>query len=314
MRDVLRRILEKKGDKSLWEYLTVALPNTDFSSLLLEVFRERTDRLQPAALLRNYENNRLVQPLNLDAFDFARFELRALTALSSSEFELMEFSPVVPLGTSSVIGKVHQHNVLSAVRNVEVVSDVTNAMALEVAKRKRNGKQDQGLIKLAARHRLIRGQRYKIPGYTAHFKLLSLVTAGRDRGGEAFEWSSITDHVMTYQELLKELLAEKTFNLRLKITILTDWEKEVPPTKINAIRERTGLDAIEVIYKPQSGNDYYQAWRFNLSLSLGEAEYEIIDGGLVNWTQQLLHNKKERLLISAVGLEYLYRVINTKTS
>jgi hypothetical protein len=34
-------------------------------------------------------------------------------------------------------------------------------------------------------------------------------------------------------------------------------------------------------------------------------EFEIADGGLVDWTQQLLGNHKERMLISGFGLQLL---------
>lgn len=37
-------------------------------------------------------------------------------------------------------------------------------------------------------------------------------------------------------------------------------------------------------------------------------EQEIADGGWVDWTQKLLENRKERLLISGVGLEWLYQM------
>jgi hypothetical protein len=36
-------------------------------------------------------------------------------------------------------------------------------------------------------------------------------------------------------------------------------------------------------------------------------EWEIADGGFVDWTQRLLENKKERLLISGFGLEMLVK-------
>jgi hypothetical protein len=37
-------------------------------------------------------------------------------------------------------------------------------------------------------------------------------------------------------------------------------------------------------------------------------EFEIADGGLVDWTQQLLNNKKERFFISGFGLEILNKL------
>jgi len=39
-------------------------------------------------------------------------------------------------------------------------------------------------------------------------------------------------------------------------------------------------------------------------------EWEIADGGFVDWTQRLLGNRKERLLISGFGLELLVKMKN----
>jgi len=45
-------------------------------------------------------------------------------------------------------------------------------------------------------------------------------------------------------------------------------------------------------------------------IEINDREIEIADGGFVDWTQQLLGNKKERLLISGFGLDLLYKLQN----
>jgi hypothetical protein len=47
-------------------------------------------------------------------------------------------SPVTPLGTCGVVGPVSQNRVVSTVRGTEVVSDSTNALAVEAATRRRD--------------------------------------------------------------------------------------------------------------------------------------------------------------------------------
>jgi hypothetical protein len=37
--------------------------------------------------------------------------------------------------------------------------------------------------------------------------------------------------------------------------------------------------------------------------------FEIADGGFVDWTQQLLQNRKERQLICGFGFEFMYRIM-----
>ena len=42
-------------------------------------------------------------------------------------------------------------------------------------------------------------------------------------------------------------------------------------------------------------------------IEVGQEEIEIADGGFVDWTQQLLGSKKERLLIAGFGMELLHK-------
>jgi hypothetical protein len=37
--------------------------------------------------------------------------------------------------------------------------------------------------------------------------------------------------------------------------------------------------------------------------------FEIADGGFVDWTQQLLQNKKERMLSTGIGFDFMYRIL-----
>jgi hypothetical protein len=52
--------------------------------------------------------------------------------------------------------------------------------------------------------------------------------------------------------------------------------------------------------------DYYNEACLSISLQTAQGEtLELADGGFTDWTQQLLGNRKERLLISGIGLERL---------
>jgi hypothetical protein len=55
--------------------------------------------------------------------------------------------------------------------------------------------------------------------------------------------------------------------------------------------------------------NYYAplAFRIRFHDSQGQG-WDVVDGGFTNWTQKFLNNKKERLLISAIGTELLFRV------
>lgn len=56
---------------------------------------------------------------------------------------------------------------------------------------------------------------------------------------------------------------------------------------------------------PNKENPYYKGLQFTVKTVIGGTEYAIGDGGFVDWTQKMLGRKKERLLISAIGLDRL---------
>ena len=49
----------------------------------------------------------------------------------------------------------------------------------------------------------------------------------------------------------------------------------------------------------ETDNSYYQGINFKIIVE----GIELVDGGFVDWTQKLLGNKKERLLISGTGID-----------
>ncbi len=56
----------------------------------------------------------------------------------------------------------------------------------------------------------------------------------------------------------------------------------------------------------KQGRGYYGELCFKIFATLSKGrEHELVDGGDVNWTQKLLNNAKERLVISGCGSERL---------
>jgi hypothetical protein len=55
---------------------------------------------------------------------------------------------------------------------------------------------------------------------------------------------------------------------------------------------------------------YYQTLNFKIYLAYKGQSIDIVDGGLVDWTQKLLGNRKERLLISGLGTELLFKILH----
>ena len=115
-------------------------------------------------------------PSAIDPAAYRRFETWALSVLPDEFVELV-LAPHAPLGTSSVLGTFSQDRVMTTTADSEVVSDSTNVLALECARRRRAPASRRGPAptRLAASHRMLR------PRDGAHFGLLALCTAGRDR-------------------------------------------------------------------------------------------------------------------------------------
>ncbi|TFE25958.1 hypothetical protein [Cohnella luojiensis] len=59
------------------------------------------------------------------------------------------------------------------------------------------------------------------------------------------------------------------------------------------------------IKEPNKENHYYKGFQYTVVTTINGQELPIGDGGFVDWTQQLLGNKRERLMISAIGLDRL---------
>ena len=186
MKKILDNILKKVGGKEIIDSLTCNLSNSELQTFFLGLFEKKTEKITPSTLLKNYEDNRFVQPCKISQTSFLKTEMM-FAKLLNNQFESLELSPLAPLGCCSAVGMVHQNKVISATRNTEVVSDTTNVLALECALRRKKDRKNNDLVKLYTSHRVTRGQKVDNPAFTSHFKLLSLCTAGRDYGNSVFE-------------------------------------------------------------------------------------------------------------------------------
>jgi isocitrate dehydrogenase len=65
---------------------------------------------------------------------------------------------------------------------------------------------------------------------------------------------------------------------------------------------------VDVVH--ETGNAYYKLVQFKIFLKHKGSLIDLADGGFVDWTQQLLQNNKQRLLISGVGIELIYKIKN----
>ena len=124
--------------------------------------------------------------------------------LATPTFQPIQLSPLAPLGTCSVIGLVDQNKVVSATRNMEVLSDATNVLALEGALKRKNllksNPKDKTCVDLCCAHQMVRAQFFDNSDFAAHFNLFGIVTLGSDKGNFLFEKEALIKHLHFYTD------------------------------------------------------------------------------------------------------------------
>jgi hypothetical protein len=257
-----------------------ALSPTDLQMLLLDVAQSRAARVKPAEVLRRWRADRFVRPANADPRALAAIEVELWRHLPSI-FDAVELSPVAPVGTCSAVAPVSQNRIVTAMRSVEVVSDSTNALAVEAADRRT---RNSGDVHLAASHRLLRAQRFPA-GYSSHFRLFTLVSSGRDTGSGQTQVRLLTLHLAYWQRVFAELAPGTEIRLAV-------FNEAVRPAALSTVEDTSR----------QAG--YYTGAAFRFV----RGDVELGDGGLTTWTAQLMGNAKERCLVSCVSVERLARL------
>ncbi|MBK7859358.1 MAG: hypothetical protein IPJ65_12195 [Archangiaceae bacterium] len=303
---LLTRLLRETGVANLVEVLTERLTPSDLQSLMLEIYARVAGRSTPRKLLEQYQRDRFVRPAVVDPRVLGELDRVGWSALPA-EYVPLELSPLCPLGTASAVATVSQNKVVSTARGTEVVSDATNVLALECAVRRRADPSRPAL--LSASQRLTRAQGLPGPKSWAHFRLLCLCAAGRDAGASTFELQSLEAQLRFYLRYVAALTAAG-WPLSAPRVALTDLSggRLLPSLEQLSARLRAEHPGVRCHLDPErkSGRGYYLSVCFKLCVQDAQGvELEVGDGGDVGWTQKLLSNAKERLVISAIGQERL---------
>jgi hypothetical protein len=309
---IIERISRETGVDGLVEVLSTQLSPTDLQSLLIEVYRRRAEALAPRDLLDQYRHNRFVQPAQASPIAQLDFD-RLAYALLPPGFEAIELSPVAPLGSCSVVSSVSQNVVVPTIRNTEVCSDATNVLALECARRRQQVLRDNpratDRVKLGTSHRLLRAQKFEGPASFQHFSIFTLCTAGRDEGSFKFETEALLEQLDFYVRLLDKAgeLGYTIADVRVSVTALD--ERRIDVLQANVVDPLVAKHPnVEVSFDQdrQSGRGYYVNTCFRIhARDRSNTDYLLVDGGFTTWTQQLLSNRKERLMTSGLGSERL---------
>jgi len=309
---IVTKILQRIGQPDLVRILTEDLTGTELNTVLLDVFSDASSKLSPAQLLNRYQSNRLVKPADLPVLELKRMELEMLELFARLSFEPIELSPVSVLGSCSVVATADQDKVLSALRGTEVLADATNSIALHICDLKQNKSLSSrtDMISFSTIQRHIRTQQITGKGFTPHFKIGCLVTAGTDTGSFSFEKQSLYQHIMAMKELYMDYYKVDGISFRFLCRKhgYDSSERLAEQVREFVIGKHPDI-SIDIIKTPEKEIDYYKGIQYKIDIRVNGKSYEIGDGGFVDWTQQMLQNKKERMLSTGIGFDFMYRIL-----
>jgi hypothetical protein len=294
---VWRRVLEDPR-----RALERGLIPTDLQTVLLAVARARAHGVGPARLVRRWSEDVFVQPSPSDPRALWKVEARLWELLPAS-FTGVDLSPITPLGTCAAVASVDQNRVITTVRGSEVVSDPTNVLALEAARRRRQ--KPSAPVHLAACHRVVRAQRFSGPGLFQHFRLFALVSSGRDQGSGALEAGMLIEHLRFWAQALTDLLPGRRVLIEFSAFDSPVVLERYRDTVVPALEPWRAGVAFEERPERQRARGYYNQAAVLVRAEAGGAAIELGDGGFTDWTAQLTADAKERCLISCISTERL---------
>lgn len=288
---------ERAASPELVEALAALSPSA-LTALLVEVSDRRQRAIAAADVARRFAEDRFVRPSTVDQRFVAQLDAHLLAKIPVA-YEAIELSPVAPLGACSALAVVHPNQVLPTFRSTEVVADCTNVLALICAHRR--GLPGAGDVRLCTSHRVVRTALPKDPAHTQHFRMLTLARAGRDPGGRIFALDALTEHVNLWCALLTDLPDP----LHAEVVGLVVAYDEAHAPVVAALRERVPVPVREDRERLVR-SAYYRGIAYKLEVAAPSgAVIALGDGGFVDWVAKVRSDRKERLIIGAIGTELL---------
>jgi hypothetical protein len=282
-------------DEAAYAALADGLAASELWSLLLDVLERRALQRGPADLLRQWTRDPFTQPAAIDQRTSTALDGHLLDAASA--FDAIELSPLAPLGVCSRLGLASQHKVVSALRGTEVVSDPTNVLALECARRLRADPNHE--VKLATCQRVVRAQPApKGSGFAQHFRIFCLASAGRERVDHGFTVDALIEHIRTHLAAL-DRLEQHGYRFPNRRIRLLATEARTPL----ADRIAAAMAGASVTREPLT-HAYYDGLRFMIAVETPHGEEApLIDGGAFDWLAPLTSNRKLVFVASGMGAQ-----------
>lgn len=293
------------------EALLASSPS-ESAAFLLELSRRQAGRRGPATLMQQWARDRFVEP--------SAHDLRTLHALDgialrcASAFEAVQLSPVAPLGVCSALAPTSQDRTLSAHRGTEVVSDPTNVLALECARRLHT--HPRARVRLCTSHQTLRAQ--ALPpskGFSRHFRLFVLAQAGRGLAEDGFEVEAFVEHAQLFDAMFDT--ATRELGCRFEGRCLQLLAPDTHPTLAGRVERalREALPHVPVV-RGDPPHDYYDGLRvlFRAVPPGGSEPVALADTGRFDWMRQLTSNRRLRYVASGIGIQLFDALFRESTA
>ena len=128
-----------------------------------------------------------------------------------------------------------------------------------------------------------------------------LVSAGRDQGDHLWECQALKEQLLALSSLFRDVFGVGLVRFKLLNRGNAPGEPAVRPeteqSLIHRLVDYLGRAGLEVGREDSPPpNAYYKGIQFKMIIEVAGREWEIADGGFVDWTQQLLEDKNVQKL------------------
>jgi hypothetical protein len=315
----LRRRLERAVDvDAAVALLGEHLARRDAAALLIAAHRRRTSATGVRDVLRQWQDDRFVQPSAVPPALTREID-RLAARLLPVGFEEVELSPLCPLGTTRALAGIDQARVVSTIRHTDVVADQAAVLALEAARRVAADHAPANApappMRLWSSHRVVRADPPRTPGHRASFRLIALCTAARAGRRDAVELDALSEHLAFHVALLAALpeVGLPSPGVRCAVTPLPGGPPAaaVEERVLEPLRARFPDVALELDPGREQGRSYYSRAAFAVAIRTPDGErHAVADGGFTDWHATLLSDRRRRLLTSGIGTERLCALLS----
>ena len=184
-----------------------------------------------------------------------------------------------------------------------MVSDSTNALAIEAAVRRMSGAHESG-VHLAACQRQLRAQDFGEGRVrSSHFRLFTLVSSAPDQGSGRRQSELFSRHLRCWLDVVQAVLPETP--VRIEVTA---WDRvlreRLHQSVLPDLERGPAVTVVEDAGRGR-GRNYYSLGALRIVAETPDGELELGDGGFTDWTAKMTQNKKELCLTSCLATERL---------